>query len=90
MSNLSINTAVAALLLAATAARADGLELDVRLSGGYSDNVYRTSSNEESSALYAPGFAIPVAVRENLSLYRDILAYSSPAIAALGQDDAKP
>lgn len=35
-------------------------------------------------------FAIPVAVRENLSLYRDILANSSPAIAALGQDDAKP
>ena len=58
MSNLLINTAVAALLLAATAARADGLELDVRLSGGYSDNVYRTSSNEESSALYAPGFDI--------------------------------
>ena len=59
MSDISIKAAVAAALaLAATAARPDGLALDLRLSGGYSDNVYRTSSDQESSSLYAPGFDI--------------------------------
>ena len=59
MSKVSIKAAVAAVLaLATTAAHADGLELDVRLSGGYSDNVYRTPSGQESSSLYAPGFDI--------------------------------
>ncbi|MFO1407116.1 MAG: hypothetical protein U1F08_06255 [Steroidobacteraceae bacterium] len=52
---------MAVLALAPAVAAADELSLGLRASAGYSDNVYRTSSNEESSALYAPGFDIAYA-----------------------------
>lgn len=50
-----------ALAMASTAAPAEDLSLGLRASAGYSDNVYRTSSDETSSALYAPGFDIDYA-----------------------------
>jgi hypothetical protein len=50
------------LLLAAGASRAEEFDLTLRASGGYSDNVERTSTDERSSGLFAPG--IDVAYRE--------------------------
>lgn len=46
------------LLCASPASQAEELDLILRASAGYSDNVNRTSSDEQSSNIYAPGLDI--------------------------------
>ncbi len=49
---------VAVLLLAGRAGLAQELDLTLRASAGYSDNVFRTATDEKNSNIYAPGLDI--------------------------------